>query len=629
MNEGGGVFACVDCSSGVDESNAGFTCKKCGKKYRVINGVPDFRSNDGYWANVSREKMRELNEFAKSSGDWLGAAKKLMPDYSDHFVPLSRGDAQFLWPTSKDSVILDAGSMWGGITIPAAQYSKSVYALDKTIETLEFLDIRAKQMGFNNIYPVAADLNAKLPFPDDMFDLVILNGVLEWLGVTDEVVLEKHWEGRFDETTEYKKSPTDMQRDALKEIHRVLKPDGALYIGIENRFGIQYFLGMPDDHVNVKFVTFIPRSVASWITKLRKGTEYRNYIYSPGKLKALLAEEGFGKVDIFSVFPHYNTIDSMAPLDIFSRISRPFSSGSNTGLRWRAIARVWRLLPKGLAKYFSPSLSVVAWKDEKSQSALPPRLLGILAQAGLLNADQLDRYRLLIVNSRPGNDNPVHYVVYDTKRGAPIYFCKLGREKATHVNLSREAKMLEYACGILKGSNVRERIPRLAYLSDSRGVPLLATNYVPGESVHAEFLDSLKSLRPERLKTDSKLVHGIMPTINRYATSRWLGKIDPIVRDAIVFLKDFQAASKTGKVLRKADLDERVRHQVDLLSKRGMISAEGIKKAGSFLEEIRSLDDFSVPLSKRRHCIRSGLNKRLAISKKGSSSFLACSKSIM
>jgi len=150
----------------------------CGRAYPFRDGIPDFRHSDEYWCNVSKEKMRLLNDKARTTNDWLSAAKEIIPEYLDHFVGFQRADAQFLFPSGADARILDAGSMWGGLTIPVAQYSKEVYAIDKTIETLSFLRIRAGQMGFSNIHTVAADLE-KLPFESGYFDLVILNGVLD------------------------------------------------------------------------------------------------------------------------------------------------------------------------------------------------------------------------------------------------------------------------------------------------------------------------------------------------------------------------------------------------------------------------------------------------------------------
>ena len=591
------TFACVGCGSAADKSGDFFVCPGCHKKYPIVNGVPDFRLENGYWGNVSREKMRELNSLASRSGDWLGSAKKIIPDYVSHFAPLLRGDVQFLWPTNKDSVILDAGSMWGGITVPAAKYHRDVYALDKTAETLEFLDIRAKQMGLHNIHPVAADLNSRLPFLDGMFDLVILNGVLEWLGVTDEVILEKHWGGRFDKTTEQVRSPDEMQKDALSEMFRVLKPGGALYIGVENRFGIQYFLGMPDDHINVKFVTFLPRAIASFITRIRKGAPYRNYIYSPGQLRKLLRKVGFNRADFFSEFPHYNTVDSVTPFDVFEKVQKPFSAGSNAGLRWRIIAWAWGLLPKRIAKYFSPSLGVLAYKSAKSVKADAPRLLKILGGAGAIESGNPNRYRLSIVNSRQDDRNPAHYVVYDTKVDRNIYFCKVGREESVGTALEREAGMLKFVASLFHGKPMEERIPRLIYISDKGEIPVQATKYISGGSVKWGLWGAIAYAKPERIMAKSKLFYRIIVHTRKFATRRWLKKIDPIMCDAICLLVELQVDSRTNEKIDKNFLCKRVGEQLGLLKSRGALDSSIQEFSSSLVDRLRGLGEFNLPMS--------------------------------
>jgi len=132
-------LVCPECHCGLVNNISKLTCLLCGRDYSIVNEIPDFRERDYFWCNVSREKMGELNRLARDTGDWLGAAKKVVPQYAGHFIPFDRADCQFLWPATKDSRILDAGSMWGGITIPAAQFHGEVYAVDKTMETIEFL----------------------------------------------------------------------------------------------------------------------------------------------------------------------------------------------------------------------------------------------------------------------------------------------------------------------------------------------------------------------------------------------------------------------------------------------------------------------------------------------------------
>ncbi|HPM42868.1 MAG TPA: methyltransferase domain-containing protein, partial [Candidatus Omnitrophota bacterium] len=296
-------FTCPECRTVLIGEAAKLRCDSCRREYLIRDGIPDFRKRDDYWCNVSREKMRLLNKRAEESGDWLAAAKEIVPQYMEHFVGFNRADAQFIWPVDKGARILDAGSMWGGLTIPAAQYAKEVVAIDKTVETLSFLGIRARQMGIRNIQPVASTLD-KLPLPDNYFDLVVLNGVLEWVAFGEDLILEKHWNGRMKDVRRYTKGPTQMQIDVLKEIQRVTRPGGYIFLAIENRSGYQYLTGHPDDHVNLPFVTFLPRFAADMITRLLRGHSYRTYVYSQKGCANILSKSGYNQTKFYAAFPH-------------------------------------------------------------------------------------------------------------------------------------------------------------------------------------------------------------------------------------------------------------------------------------------------------------------------------------
>ena len=247
---------CPKCHSSLIQEPGVIFCEKCPVHFRMKDEIPIFTEKDEYWCNVAQTKMQELIRDAEISGRWLDAVYKHIPRYANALVPLYRADAQFLFPIDRNSRVLDAGSMWGGLTVPIAQFCKEIYALDKTWETLRLLQIRARQMKLDNVFPVVSSIR-RLPFSDHFFDCIVLNGVLEWLGFEQDLVIEKHWSGKRVDSHTYTNNPESMQRAALRELNRVLKPGGSIYTAIENRIGLQYFFGHPDDHLNVRFVTFI------------------------------------------------------------------------------------------------------------------------------------------------------------------------------------------------------------------------------------------------------------------------------------------------------------------------------------------------------------------------------------
>jgi len=259
--------------------------------------------------------MQELNKKTREYNNWHRAMLEVIPEYRSAIEPYSRADLQFLLPINKDSIVLDAGAMWGALTIPIAQYCKEVYAVDKTAETVEFLAMRAEQMGFENIHTVNVDI-ASLPFPNEYFDIAIMNGVLEWIPMHQDINLETYWYGKVEDNIHYINSPEQEQLRALREMRRVIKPSGFLCLAIENRFGYQYIMGYPDDHVNIKYVSLLPRFLANIITKAIRGCQYRAYTYSIFGYDHILRESGFKAVGFYGAFPHYIDASTIVPIGI-------------------------------------------------------------------------------------------------------------------------------------------------------------------------------------------------------------------------------------------------------------------------------------------------------------------------
>jgi SAM-dependent methyltransferase/fructosamine-3-kinase len=469
------LVICPNCHAALNEEDTNLVCCNCNKIYPVRYGIPDFRDKDEYWCNVSRDKINKLNKLAESSSNWFKSAKQIIPEYIDHFTYFYRADSQFLWPTNKNSKILDAGCMWGGLTIPAAQFHQEVYAVDKTSETLEFLKIRAKQMGIKNIYTFAAEIK-KLPFPDNFFDFVVLNGVLEWVGLEEKVILEKHWKGKREEKQLYSQTPRQMQINVLKELRRVLKPKGSLYIAIENRYGIQYLMGYPDDHNNVRFVSFLPRFLADKISRIVGKGKYRTYIYSPKQLIRLLKKAGFKNNLIYGLFPHYIKIKKAFLLSMAGLFKNEVQiNGSIFKILHKAIRT---LIPKALIKHTIPSLFAIAGKS--NQSNLIPRLKNLLIRAKVISEN--DQVNFVISNNRYQNCNSTNFIIYNADNH-PIYFCKVSRKRDCS-GLSSEAQNLKWISKkILTTKEINFQIPKLIYFGVIDDIEILITDFLNVKNV--------------------------------------------------------------------------------------------------------------------------------------------------
>lgn len=559
-------LVCPICHCNLVNNISEFICSSCGRHYPNNKGISDFRERNDYWCNVSREKMEELINLAKDSGNWLKAAEEIVPEYTGHFVPFDRADCQFLWPCTKDSKILDAGSMWGGITIPAAQFHAEVYAVDKTVETLEFLKIRAEQMGFDNIYTVACGLK-NLPFPDDFFDLVVLNGALEWVALEEEIILEKHWRKfgrglRRRKSIRYSQNPNTMQIQVLQEMRRVLKPGGCLYLAIENRIGYIYLVGYPDDHMNMPFISFMPRAVANAITKLISNCEYRTYVYTIPGYNTLLKHSGFGHVDFYGAFMHYINPSEVVPLDLIKKLREKILS-SKRGLNKALLS----LIPRSSLKWLVPSVVAIAAKSVLP-SGIDPRLIQLLKKAGLLDNSPPD-VKIVKCDSRIGSDLTVNYWVYNGSKNKPEYFCKICRNRKSVDILKSESQNLKTVNHVLKDTELSSNIPELLYYGSIDNITFKVMGFINARNSIFNF-DS-------RLKTKLKY-------------------LDKEIKMAIRFLSSFQKYTATRQIEIASFLIPVLENYKKILEKRNLLTKDIEASINRLEEEINQLKDLTIAL---------------------------------
>lgn len=300
-------FTCSSCTAALSYSGNYPQCCQCGKIFKINKGILSCAAADAHhWGWVPAERFEEVYDTAQQHG-WrqgLDHAAKIRNKDKSAFYSYMTGKQRSLFSRitdcSRESVVLDIGSGWGPISIDFAKIAKRVYSLDTTLDNLRFLELRAKQEGINNLVPIHADLTSDeyLPFPADHLDLAIMNGVLEWVP-----------EGCDDS------DPVDIQIKTLRKVHRCLKRGGHLYIAIENRFGAHYFMGRPDEHTGLRFVTLLPRFVARMYSKIKRKRDYRCYTHSRSKLETLLRTAGFGDVTTYAILPHYRFPQYIVPLD--------------------------------------------------------------------------------------------------------------------------------------------------------------------------------------------------------------------------------------------------------------------------------------------------------------------------
>jgi ubiquinone/menaquinone biosynthesis C-methylase UbiE len=351
---------CPHCHSDMIEKNNEITCSGCKTVFSIKDGLKDFRKGDEpYWCEVSQNQMPELLNNSKNTG-WHKAIKEFCDKRKDSglykmVTDQDRASWHYLVPIERNSTVLDVGSGWGSITFSLAKYYSQVVSLDNTYERISFSNIRKNQDNINNIQCICGSV-LKLPFPDKTFDLVVMNGVLEWMGLSDN-----------------SKPVETNQLNSLREINRVLKKDGHIYLAIENRFGIDMLLGYRDHHSMLKFATIMPRFMADIYSRIVRKKPYRTYTYSMIGLKKLLYKSGFTNEQFYYPVNSYRKFYYIIPLHINNPLEYCFTNllpekllyASNKVKKlYRLVLFAFRIKITGLLRYFVTSYSIIARKSD-------------------------------------------------------------------------------------------------------------------------------------------------------------------------------------------------------------------------------------------------------------------------
>ncbi|MGH9393377.1 MAG: class I SAM-dependent methyltransferase, partial [Terriglobales bacterium] len=120
-------------------------------------------------------------------GSWRNAVEARFPEGDDmriSILDLQRASWLPLLGLDAGAVALDIGSGLGAITHSLACSLGTVYSVEAIPERIEFTQVRLQQEGLQNVHLVQASALA-LPFFDASFDLIVINGILEWVGEWD------------------------------------------------------------------------------------------------------------------------------------------------------------------------------------------------------------------------------------------------------------------------------------------------------------------------------------------------------------------------------------------------------------------------------------------------------------
>ena len=159
------------------------------------------------------------------------------------------------------ATMLDIGTGSGYI---AAYFSKLGFGESGTF-AVDIVDDRRVKSG----YQFTQVHGTTLPFPDQRFDFIISNHIIEHVG--DRQAQHAH----------------------LAEMNRCLRDGGTLYLAVPNRWGVV------EPHYRLPFLSWLPRRLASsYLRLIRRVDSYRWRLLSRGELYCLLRQHGFEGEDV-------------------------------------------------------------------------------------------------------------------------------------------------------------------------------------------------------------------------------------------------------------------------------------------------------------------------------------------
>jgi SAM-dependent methyltransferase len=354
------ALACPSCAAPLDGDQA-LTCTGCGAAWPRQHGVPVLTNAPVIYPKeyvAPAEFDTWLAEIASlgwdAAGERLLAAMTARGQKARSVVSLSfdesRADFHHLVPVTRDMTVLDYGAGLGSILFGLQKHAGHVVGMDQSLYRARLIETRARAIGATNVTGICGGNSPRLPFATGTFDLVVMNGVLEWT--------PRSQDGR----------PTDVHRRVLREVARVLKPGGALYLAIENRYGYRYLWGRRDSHnagKKLPYVTVLPRLLADLYTRAVSRVPYRTWLHSYTGLRRVLASAGFPHASFFYPYPTYNQYKQFIPVDGRARRDGREAAAVDRLLGHEAIDRRERLAVRGLhraglLRHFAQDFSVVA-----------------------------------------------------------------------------------------------------------------------------------------------------------------------------------------------------------------------------------------------------------------------------
>jgi ubiquinone/menaquinone biosynthesis C-methylase UbiE/aminoglycoside phosphotransferase (APT) family kinase protein len=411
-------------------------CTSCSVEYPIREGIFDLRCgrHDYYFNPVPRRDMSAIID-AASQVHWDETVRSFM-----RFVPNVAGwtdnvevNGRYAWKLflelPPDARFLDLGCGLGNLTRNIAPHVRETVALDLTWERLRFAQQRFAKFNRNDrITVVAGGDGPHLPFPDAHFDCIALSGVLEWIADDSSAYARQSRARKFASMVLSffgRRNPRALQLEFLRELRRVLKPEGQLFVAIENRLSHEYFGQRPDHHSRLWFGSLAPRFLANLYSIALRRRPYRTYTYSYSGLRRLFADAGFPHQEGYGLTPGYSRLAEIVPTSSSQPAWLPDRA---TTLRER-IAR---------SETFVPAFGMAARRLQTPSKALVTRLVESIAA----DIPELARFQLRSCTVTRRDRILVRLAARDTE-----FMLKIPASEDAREAEDRQARVLEGLAG--------------------------------------------------------------------------------------------------------------------------------------------------------------------------------------
>jgi SAM-dependent methyltransferase len=316
--------------------------------YPIRAGIPCFLSSEYLEDDSTQRQLAALNRLALTLG-WAAALREVYGANSGmvRYVtdPLRASFIELL-PLTLSSDVLEIGPGLGQFTPILAHRSRSVSALEVSTAQAEFAAERCRQEGFANVQFAVGGDDCRLPYAENSFDIVVLNLVFEWCA--SRCASEPHGVA---------------QLRLLREMRRVLRPDGVLYLATKNRFSLHYLLGKADEHCfSMPFGNALPRWLTALVLKARGHGRPPGFLHSYNELQRMLDHAGFIATSSFWAAPEMRYPTRYVSTATSAIRDARRDSGLIQG-EFRSTRLLMPMVPAALVKHFTQGLSFLAKKS--------------------------------------------------------------------------------------------------------------------------------------------------------------------------------------------------------------------------------------------------------------------------